>query len=239
MNKKDFLLSDETTISIEDFEERKKIYNYLSQLPIDFFSKLRHLQPQIGCLNACKICSKNANCRMSFWSKKRQRNVIAALKFSALNYRKEYPLICWDRSNHRNGVVFSYLDNDIGNYYYLDSFIKILFNELGVVTRISTVGYSRYNEYLNRMHRRINRKDNLKFLGGVRLSFTPYELGWSSNDGQKFHKVEYIHDIANFLQIYRPYYKFVGPGSRKFCVELRYKPLVRLAKVVDLIYKNH
>ena len=117
MDKKKFLLSDETNISTDDFIERKRIYQLLSHLPEDFFSKIRHLQPQIGCLNACKICSKDANCCMSYWTEKRQRNVISAIKVATLNFRNRKPYICWDRANHRNGVIFSYLDNDVGNYY--------------------------------------------------------------------------------------------------------------------------
>lgn len=239
MDKKKFLLSDETNISTDDFIERKRIYQLLSHLPEDFFSKIRHLQPQIGCLNACKICSKDANCCMSYWTEKRQRNVISAIKVATLNFRNRKPYICWDRANHRNGVIFSYLDNDVGNYYYLDTFIKLAYQELGVVTRISTVGYSRHNSKLNEVHRKINTLEYLHYLGGVRISFTPYAIGWNSLDGRKFHRVEYINDMANILKIYKPYYDFAGAGNRKFCVEIRYKPLVCLSTVFDFEFKNH
>lgn len=39
MDKKKFLLSDETNISTDDFIERKRIYQLLSHLPEDFFQK--------------------------------------------------------------------------------------------------------------------------------------------------------------------------------------------------------
>lgn len=229
-----YLLSDETEISENDFLERKELIKQFEKMPETFFSKMRHLQPQIGCLNACAICSKEASTKMSYWTEKRQRNVIAALKYAASNYKREIPYLVWDRNEHRNGVIFSYLDNDIGSYSYLDSFIKILYEELGVKTRISTVGFSRHNEFLNMVHSSIN-KNCLEGLAGVRLSFTPYAIGWSCSKGDKFSRMDYILDMANFLKIYKPYYNKEGSGYRKLCVELRYKPLVQVADVYETV----
>lgn len=234
MKRNNFLLSDEEEIEENDYQERKKIIQNFSDLPNQFWAKLRHLQPQIGCLNACEFCSKEANVRTEYWSKQRQRNVIAALKYSAIDRHIGKPFITWDRSEHRNGVVFSYLDNDVGNYFYLDEFISLVYNELGVKTRISTVGYSRHNEKLNNMHKRINVPDVLEALGGVRLSFTPYEMGWRCEDKKKYSQYEYTKDMANFLSIYRPCYDKLGCGRREMCVELRYKPLVITAPVYIL-----
>lgn len=239
MNNNIFLLSDEKNISQEDMQERIKVYNEIKDLPEDFFSKLRHLQPQIGCLNACRICSKYASTNMAFWAEKRQRNVISAIKVASYKYKKEKPFIVWNRPEHRNGVIFSYLDNDIGNYYYLKSFIKLCYEELGVETRISTVGYSKYNERLNKMHKEINSSDLLPCLGGVRLSFTPYECGWVCSNNQKYSRKNYIEDMTNFLKVYKSYYKYAGSGSRKFCVELRYKPLVVKSNVYVFNYNEH
>lgn len=158
----EYLLSDETDgIVLEDYEERKRIINALeNEVDSNVLGKIRHFQPQIGCLNACSICSKHARSNVAWWNIKRQRNVIAAIKHVALKFRKEKPYISWDRDNHRSGVIFSYLDNDIGNYYYLNEFIQLMYAELGVSTRISTVGYSRHNELLNEMHKKINDNDN-------------------------------------------------------------------------------
>ena len=167
------LLSDEKNISNEDYEERNLLIYELEKMPIEMFAKMRHFQPQIGCLNACRICSKFAKANVSGWNEKRIRNVIAAIKCVVAKYRNCKPYIVWDREEHRNGVIFSYLDNDIGNYSYLYEFIKIAYEELGVKTRISTVGFSRHNEYIVKMHERINAVDVLDALGGVRLSFTP------------------------------------------------------------------
>ena len=236
----EYLLSDENQgISLHELEERKLLVNELEKIiGGKSLGKIRHFQPQIGCLNACSICSKHARANVAWWNDKRQRNVIAAIKHVALKYRNEKPYISWDRENHRSGVIFSYLDNDIGNYYYLNEFINLMYDELGVGTRISTVGYSRYNEYLNEMHRKINEADNLKKLAGFRVSFTPYAIGWKCNN-KNYNRLDYILDMANILKIYKPYYEYVGSGSRNMCVELRYKPLVLLEKVYTEEIEGH
>ena len=232
-----FLLSDEKSISEEDLNERKALFENFKTMPEDFFSKIRHFQPQIGCLNACKICSKTANARVEFWSKARIRNVVAALKYSTPQKEKEKSLITYDRYEHRNSVIFPYLDNDIGNYPYLEEFIRLAYQELGVTTRISTVSYSRYNEELNEMHKRINLLDG-NGLGGVRFSFTPYEIGWEAKN-KRFSRFDYTLDLANLLKIYKPYYEKAGTGSRKMCVELRYKPLVKICEVLETEVMGH
>ena len=150
---KEFLLTDELSITKEDYEERKRLITIFKEMTNDFFAKLRHFQPQIGCLNACSICSKYASTNVSEWNNSRIRNIIASLKYSTPT--KEFPLIVWDRKNHRNGVIFSYLDNDVGIYKNLDTFIKLAYEQLGVKTRISTVGYSRHNQELNETHKKI------------------------------------------------------------------------------------
>ena len=198
---KQFLLSCENSISEENFAERKKIIKELQKMPDEFFAKLRHFQPQVGCINCCSICSKKAGSNISFWNVDRIKNVVASLKYCSPH--KTNPRIVWDRNSHRNGVIFSYLDNDVGNYYYLYEFINLCYKELGVKTRISTVGYSRHNNTIQNMHKKIALLNDA--LGGVRLSFTPYELGWCSNNKDKFSKDEYEKDIANFLITYKEY----------------------------------
>lgn len=236
MNNK-YLLTDETSISEEDYSEREKLVKKFKGMPEDFFSKMRHFQPQIGCLNACKICSKTANAKVEFWGERRIRNVIAALKYSSPQSNKDNSLITYDRYEHRNGVIFPYLDNDIGNYPYLDVFIKLAYKELGVTTRLSTVSYSRFNEDLNAMHKKINQLYE-EGLGGVRLSFTPYEIGWCSNS-ERYSKLDYVLDMANLLSIYKPYYDLYGAGSREMCIEIRYKPLVEIDNVYETEVLDH
>lgn len=228
----EYLLSDEQIINEQDYNERKQLIEAFKKMPEEFFSKLRHFQPQIGCLNACSICSKHASMNVSEWTKERIRNVIAAIKYSTP--RKELPLIVWDRNNHRSGVIFSYLDNDIGFYENLDFFISLAYRELGVKTRISTVGFSRFNKKLNNIHKRIS--NNVESLGGVRISFTPYAVGWKCKN-KLFDKKEYQKDMINFFKIYKRYYKSIGSGSRRFCIELRYKPFVQNENVY--IFNNN
>ena len=217
-------------------KERKMLIEEFSKLPVEFFSRMRHLQPQIGCLNCCSICSKFASKNSEYWNKEQIDNVVYALKEVASKYRENSPFLVWDRAEYRPGIIFSYLDNDIGTYPYLDYYVEKLYNVLGVKTRISTIGFSRYNEELNLIHKRIN--DNLlDTLGGVRLSFTPYAIGWK--DDENFSKKDYALDMANFLSIYKKYYEYAGSGSRQMCVEIRYKPLCKKAEVINTDILGH
>lgn len=233
----DFLLTDESYTSKDDYLERQLLAQEFSKQPEEFFSHMRHFQPQVGCLNCCAICSKKASTIMEYWNINRIRNIVSAIKFTVKAYRKEKPLLAWGRTKHRVGVVFSYLDNDIGSYEYLSDFIEIVHRELGVQIRLSTVGYSRYNDILNHTHRRVNSSKLLPAIGGVRLSITPYAIGWAYRNSKQYSREDYINDIANFLDIYKPYYNYVGSGRRNMCVELRFKPLVKLCNVN--VYNMH
>lgn len=232
-----FLLIDEQSIDYKDLEIRKKLYNEFLELPVEFLSKLRHLQPQIGCFNNCGFCSKFSTCKSDYWDEKSLRNIISAIKYTALNYTGEDLLLAWDRKEHRVGVIFPYLNNDIGSYPYLDKFIDLCYKELGARTRISTVGFSRHNETLNAIHKKINSSASLFALAGVRLSISQYGRVWE--DKTNINSLEeYQHDIANFLKLYRPYFDMFGSGSRKMCVELRYNPLAVNAPVFEFTYNN-
>lgn len=232
-----FLLSDEKEISFKDYEIRKKLYQEFMNLPESFVSKMRHFKPQIGCFNNCSFCSKFSVCKSEYWKRNTLRNIVSALKYTAINYTKDDLLLAWDRKEHRVGVVFPYLNNDIAAYPYLEDFIDLCYKELGVRTRISTVGFSRFNKVLNKVHQNICTKE-IYALAGVRLSISQYGRVWEDK------KIEvslsdYAKDLGNFLNIYKPYYFKFGAGSRKMCVELRYNPLVVNADVFDFEYKNH
>ncbi len=232
----DFLLRDEEQISEKDWEMRSKLYNEFLALPEEFVSKMRHLQPQIGCFNNCGFCSKFSVCKSEYWDIESLRNIIAALKYTALEYTDDEVLLAYGRQEHRVGVIFPYLNNDIASYPHLDDFIDLCYKELGVRTRISTVGYSRKNKQLNDMHKRIVNSDLLHSLAGVRLSISQYGRVWEEQD--KASKVEYIKDISNFLKLYKKYYDQYGSGSRRMCVELRYNPLVETKDVFVFNYDN-
>lgn len=220
-----FLLNDEKTISDNDYKIRKELYDTFITLPSDFLSRMRHFQPQIGCFNNCSFCSKFSVCKSEHWNESTIRNIISAIKYAALNYTHDEPLLAWNRFEHRLGVIFPYLDNDIGSYPYLDKFIELGYKELGVKTRISTVGFSRHNLRLNEMHKFIASSNLVMALAGVRLSISQYGRVYEDKNSNTSLE-EYQHDISNFLKIYKPYYDKFGTGSRKMCVELRYNPLV-------------
>ncbi|MCI8461016.1 MAG: hypothetical protein HFE81_06420, partial [Bacilli bacterium] len=232
-----FLLNDEKEISLKDLEIRKKLYSEFMELPENFVSKMRHLQPQIGCFNNCSFCSKFSVCRSEYWGLESLRNVISALKYTAKNYTKDDLLLAWDRKEHRVGVIFPYLNNDIAAYPHLEEFIDLCYKELGVRTRISTVGFSRFNKELNKMHKNICSKELIYALGGVRLSISQYGRVWEEAS-LKNSLEDYAADLGNFLNIYKPYYEKFGSGSRKMCVELRYNPLVENSIVLDFEYNR-
>ena len=233
----DFLLSDEKEISVEDLEIRKKLYTEFMDLPDNFVSKMRHLQPQVGCFNNCSFCSKFSVCKSEYWRLPSLRNIVSALKYTAKNYTKDDVLLAWDRREHRVGVIFPYLNNDIAAYPYLDQYISLCYRELGVRTRISTVGFSRHNKELNEMHKRICKEGLICALGGVRLSISQYGRVWEEDNGNTSID-DYCKDIANFLSIYKLYYDKFGSGSRKMCCEFRFNPLVENAKVIQTDYNG-
>ncbi|MBE6146328.1 MAG: hypothetical protein E7171_06855 [Firmicutes bacterium] len=227
-----YLLSDETFITEEDLRIRRQLYYKFMELPKEFVSKMRHLQPQIGCFNNCGFCSKFSVCKSEYWNEVSLRNVISALKRTAQNYTDGDLLLAWDRKEHRVGVLFPYLNNDVGAYEYLDKYVDLCYKELGARTRISTVGYSRHNKVLNEVHKKINASELLFALAGVRLSITQYGRVWEEDNGKNSLE-DYRKDLANFLSIYRPYFDKFGSGSRKMCCELRYNPLAVNAKVIE------
>lgn len=233
----ELLLSDEKKISNSDLEIRKKLYDEFCELPVTFLSKMRHFQPQIGCFNNCSFCSKFSICKSEFWSLDSLRNIISALKYTARKYTKDDVLLAWDRQEHRVGVIFPYLNNDIALYPYLDKFVDLSYKELGVRTRISTVGFSRFNERLNEVHKKVV-EDSLYALAGVRLSLCQYGRVWEDSNGNNSLE-DYTLDLANFLNIYKPYYDEFGAGYRKMCVEIRFNPLVVNSSVYCFIYNNH
>ena len=233
----DFLLSTEKEISKEDYEIRKRLYTEFMDLPDNFVSKMRHLQPQVGCFNNCSFCSKFSVCKSEYWSLRSLKNIISALKYTSKNYTNDDVLLAWDRREHRVGVIFPYLNNDIAAYPYLDQYIALCYRELGVRTRISTVGFSRHNKELNAMHKRICKDGLICALGGVRLSISQYGRVWEEANGRSSLE-EYCKDLSNFLSIYKPYYDHFGAGSRKMCCELRFNPLVEKSKVIQTEYNG-
>lgn len=230
-----FLLEDEKGISQNNYNIRKKLYNEFVSLPVDFLSKMRHFQPQVGCFNNCGFCSKFSVCKSEYWNEETVRNIVSAIKYAARNNTRDDILLAWDRQEHRIGVNFPYLDNDIAGYKYLDKFLELCYKELGVKNRISTVGFSRHNKHLNDMHNYIS-NELLYTLAGVRLSISQYGRVWEDKNNASLE--EYEKDITNFLKIYKKYYDYCGSGARKMCVEIRYNPLVENSEVITTTYND-
>lgn len=131
---------------------------------------------------------------------------------------------------HRPGVIFPYLDNDIGSYPHLDAYAALARQELGVKLRISTVGYSRHATHLAVMHQRLV-TEYADVFEGVRLSITPYTAGYLGTGELSRH--EYVQDLAAALATYRPLLEHLGHGAATAACELRFAPLVGIHDLLD------
>lgn len=236
MNGKLYLLADEVKISEDDYLEREFLVQEFKKLPAEFFSKLKYIQPQVGSLHKCKE-NNDPNYKVEFWVGRRIRNIIAALKYTSPKNVNSRPLIAYGNSKHKNGTVFPDFDNYVENYPYLDTFIQLAYNELGVTTKVSAVGYSRYNDVLNSMHNRINLMDN-QALKGINISFVSHNADLDLVD-DRYSRLDYILDMSNLLSIYKPYYYLYSTKCKSMCVELKYKPLIRLYDVYDSNIMGH
>ena len=114
---------------------------------------------------------------------------------------------------HRPGVLFPYLDNDIGSYPHLDALCGVARDVLHVKLRISTVGYSSRSPHLAAMHHRIV-ADYGEVLDGVRLSVTPYTAGWRATGSDPVSREQFTLDMAAMLATYRPLLDRLGHGPR-------------------------
>lgn len=258
------ILQSESTVDNvlpDDLIERLKLIEELRVLPVHMFSKLRYLQPQVGCFNRCSFCSQSAGSMVWYLNERGLRNLFSALKTVALEKAQQYELpngeayiegemlnaqqtlhhdftmpeaglVSYGRTTHRPGVIFCYLDNDISTYPHLAQYIQYAYEDLGVRVRISTVGYSRKNEQLQRMHKLINKK-HAKKIAGVRLSLTSYTASWAPNQTDNFKD-----DVANFLRVYRPTIDEAGLGQRTACVEFRFRPLIETRLPFHEAYVN-
>lgn len=250
-------------VSDEDLKLRQMLVSSFRILPKELFISLRHLQPQVGCLNVCGFCSQEAIGGVWQLTPVALRNLFSAMKTVALEVAGEYMsaegrpymprfslsengllnaefrmpnsgLVAYGRISHRPGVIYPYLDNDIASYPYLLEYLKYSKADLGVKVRLSTVGYSRHNKQLQDMHEAIN-KECLDALGGVRLSMTTYTLGWTKHAERSglTSRDEFVMDLANFLRTYRPAVNHLGTGDRAASAEFKFPPLVETADVED------
>lgn len=243
-------------VNIEDLMERVVLIEELEQQPLEMFSRLRYLQPQIGCFNRCSFCSQSAGTTIWYLNERGLQNLFSALKTVSLQKAQQYVLehgelymqqppvvtkqqtlsadfcmpiaglVGYGRTSHRPGVIFCYLDNDISSYPYLHQYVQYAYEDLGVKVRISTVGYSRKNAALQAMHEMIATK-HVNKIAGVRLSLTSYTTSWYEKRNHfETCQQDFAADIANFLRTYKPVIDEIGTGQRTGCVEFRFKPLL-------------
>ncbi|EKD90881.1 MAG: hypothetical protein ACD_30C00073G0001, partial [uncultured bacterium] len=214
---------DMESLTAGTLEERSNLIAQIRAIPTEAITRMQFLQPQIGCLNRCGFCSQSAGNNTWQLDQSNLKNLFSAIKTVATEIDEQQgetgtPLVGAERTGHRPGVIFPYMDNDIFSYPLLYEFTKYTMEDLRAKVRVSTVGYSRHNNLLQTMHERIN-EDLKQGFAGVRFSFTPYTHGWVNNPS------EYIEDFSNALETYRPLVDYLGVGKETACVEFRTRPL--------------
>lgn len=214
-------LDDEELLSEDEVTRRRTIGARVLQLvPPEALQRLQILQPAIGCLNRCNFCSQEAGPVTRELGAESLRAIMGGLRGAMLAMGLDR--VGGDRA-HKDGVIFPYLDNDIGSYPHLVDYL-VGMRSLGGRTRISTVGWSRHNAELQSMHTTIAR-GYIDDIDGIRFSFTPYTHGWRTS------QQEYVADFGNALATYLPLFEQKGVGRRTACIELRFAPDIQLGEV--------
>lgn len=210
-------------------ERRRRLAEQLMALPRELAGRLQYLQPQVGCYNACAFCSQEAGRDVWQLPPSALRDILAALR--ATLDTDDQRLVGYARTAHRPGTVFPYLDNDIGSYPHLDEYVRLVADNLGCRTRLTTVGVSASNEALTSMHARIA-TELAEHIDGLRLSFTPYTDGWVAGARDGAQRSAFLDDFTETLKIYRPLLDHLGAGSKNgVCIELRFAPLLEIEPV--------
>ncbi|MGW1768683.1 hypothetical protein ACWCQL_32165 [Streptomyces sp. NPDC002073] len=207
----------------------------LRALPTEVLTRLQYLAPATGCFNRCAFCSQAAG--REVWQLTRPG--LYALMSALHTVADERGVrIGRGRDAHRPGTIFPYLDNDIMSYPYLDDFLSLAHSELGTKVRISTVGYSSAAPDLAAMHRRIAAEFG-HVLDGVRVSLTPYTLGWTDRSAESTTRRQFTADLTHLLATYRKVFDQIGHGAATAAVELRFAPLVGIVTVTDTTANGH
>lgn len=246
-------------VSVDDILERYEIGSFFKSLPDNFLLKLRYFEPISGCFNQCSFCSQFSKKRVIYFDLPQLKNIISALKFIGLNKLNNLMLkdhinidgtfsenftmpsygLIGDPIYHTPGIIYCYYDSDISIYPYLYEYIKYCFDDLGLKSRIATIGYSRHNKKIQLMHERINNDSNIKnSIDGLRLSYTVYTPGWIGKN-PLLSRNEFINDIANFFSTYKPILKSLGKGERRFRVEMRFPPLIKIGIFEEKIIRRY
>ena len=207
----------------------------LNNLPDEVLGRLQYFQPEIGCFNSCGFCSQEAGSSLWQLSRESLSDLIFALGETA---RRRNIGIGVGRAEHRQGVIFPYLDNDCFSYPSLDIYLAEVPKYMGCRVRVTTVGYSRHNDNLVKMHHRIV-NDSKDAFAGIRVSYTPYTAGYAAQSGSKLSRYEYEADVAHLLMQYRPVFEHLVFGKSTACVELRFHPDVHAVSVHEFHLDGH
>lgn len=208
-------LNDESQLPEEEVLKRIQLgKKVVSIFPKESLEKLSVWQPAVGCLNRCGFCSQEAGMLLRMLDGTSIRTIAGAFRY-ALNFWGLTSVST--KRRYKPGIIFPYLDNDIGSYPYLLDYL-VAAESLGMKVRISTIGWSRKNIQLNEMHRKIVLKYN-SMLAGVRFSLTSYSAGWCNN------REEFIKEFINSLCTYRSLLGLNGPeGTSGVCIDIDFKP---------------
>ena len=125
----------------------------------------------------------------------------------------------------RKGAIYPYVDNNITSYPLIDKYVKYAMEDLGLKTRISTVGNSRFDSELQKANENVNNlyKQNVEAL---RFSFTPYTYTWSLKNTAITSRDEFISDLSNVLKTYKPTVDYLLDVGADAAIEFRFRPLI-------------
>jgi hypothetical protein len=204
------------------------VAHQLDALPDTAFTKLRILQPQVGCFGSCAHCSQDAGIKV--WQITPEGLEIL---FSAIGeVTKRRQLKVSEGRDRKPGHIYAYLDNDVGMYPYIHHYVRSAARLLGVKTRISTVGFSALNPRLLAAHQTVA-NNNTDAVGGLRFSLNPYSIGYRQD------RAQYTSDLAESIKTYRPVISALGHG--KAVVRFVVSPLLESSsqQILDTTIDGH
>ena len=245
-------------VSEDDRIIRDQFIKDLKNLPKEIIINLRELQVESGCFNQCSFCGVSAGKIVFRLNKNALANLFAGVKFVALQIAElddslsedgvlsdefkmpKVGLVGYGSKKRRVGAIYPYEDNDVTSYPFLDQYVKFAFEDLGVKTRITTVGYSRANEELQKMNENLNRS-HLNHIEALRFSFTPYTFGWITENNKIASRANFIEDLANTLKTYKPMVNYLLNNGSEASLEFRFRSLIcgNVELIERIISKKH
>lgn len=215
-----FLLVDEDFIDEATTARRTFLAQQMRGLPDRALTRLRHLQFHIGCQNRCGFCSQGAGKDLFILVPEATRDLVAALRAEA--HRRGIQVA---QDSGRKRVIYNYLDNDPFQAPNLADQVDLVYDNLGMRTRMATVGFPGRNPAMRAAHERLSRA--LHKVAGLRFSFSDYTYAMTEGAQRKgdADRASYEADLADNLRIYRTPL-LSTPGRKEFNVEIRYRPRV-------------